>query len=118
MRLHPGPRVIFQEARVYSLDQRENSLLSCSLHTRAPESPELWPVLVKDPPLERYGVRSCGERKAEQKLITCEKLDFSDISNLKKLIAGFHKVIKSFFFWLTEEYIEYNKMEILVIPIR
>lgn len=44
-------------------DQSENSLLSCSLHTSPPESPEPGPVLVKDTPEEKYGVKVTWRRR-------------------------------------------------------
>ncbi|XP_036108389.1 RAD9, HUS1, RAD1-interacting nuclear orphan protein 1 [Molossus molossus] len=44
-------------------DQRENSLPSCSLHTSTPESPEPGPVLVKDTPEEKYGVKVTWRRR-------------------------------------------------------
>lgn len=45
------------------LDQRANSLASCSLHTSTPESPEPGPVLVKDTPEEKYGVKVTWRRR-------------------------------------------------------
>lgn len=45
------------------LDQRANSLPSCSLHTSTPESPEPGPVLVKDTPEEKYGVKVTWRRR-------------------------------------------------------
>ncbi|XP_066224681.1 RAD9, HUS1, RAD1-interacting nuclear orphan protein 1 [Saccopteryx leptura] len=44
-------------------DQRENSLLHCSLHSSTPESPEPGPVLVKDTPEEKYGVKVTWRRR-------------------------------------------------------
>ncbi|KAK1340811.1 hypothetical protein QTO34_017205 [Cnephaeus nilssonii] len=44
-------------------DQKENSLPSCSLHTSTPESPEPGPVLVKDTPEEKYGVKVTWRRR-------------------------------------------------------
>lgn len=49
-------------------DQKENSLPSCSLHTSTPESPEPGPVLVKDTPEEKYGVKVTWRRR--QHLLT------------------------------------------------
>ncbi|XP_054433059.1 RAD9, HUS1, RAD1-interacting nuclear orphan protein 1 [Pteronotus mesoamericanus] len=44
-------------------DQGENSLPSCSLHPSTPESPEPGPVLVKDTPEEKYGVKVTWRRR-------------------------------------------------------
>ncbi|ELV09173.1 RAD9, HUS1, RAD1-interacting nuclear orphan protein 1 isoform X2 [Tupaia chinensis] len=49
-------------------DQRENRLPSCSLHIRAPSSPEPGPVLVKDTPEEKYGLKVTWRRR--QHLLT------------------------------------------------
>lgn len=46
-----------------SVKQKENSLPSCSLHTSTPESPEPGPVLVKDTPEEKYGVKVTWRRR-------------------------------------------------------
>lgn len=51
-----------QEGLVPS-DQRENSLPNGSLRTSAPESPEPGPVLVKDTPEEKYGVKVTWRRR-------------------------------------------------------
>ncbi|XP_057558880.1 RAD9, HUS1, RAD1-interacting nuclear orphan protein 1 isoform X2 [Hippopotamus amphibius kiboko] len=42
---------------------RENSLPSCSLHTSTPKSPEPGPVLVKDTPEEKYGIKVTWQRR-------------------------------------------------------
>ncbi|XP_058415041.1 RAD9, HUS1, RAD1-interacting nuclear orphan protein 1 [Diceros bicornis minor] len=44
-------------------DQREDSLPSCSLHTSTPKSPEPGPVLVKDTPEEKYGIKVTWRRR-------------------------------------------------------
>lgn len=44
-------------------DQRENSLSNYSLHTSTPESPDPGPVLVKDTPEEKYGVKVTWRRR-------------------------------------------------------
>lgn len=44
-------------------DQKENSLSSSSFHTSTPESPEPGPVLVKDTPEEKYGVKVTWRRR-------------------------------------------------------
>ncbi|XP_055137080.1 RAD9, HUS1, RAD1-interacting nuclear orphan protein 1 isoform X2 [Symphalangus syndactylus] len=44
-------------------DQKENSLLSCSLHTGTPNSPEPGPVLVKDTPEDKYGIKVTWRRR-------------------------------------------------------
>ncbi|XP_029061786.1 RAD9, HUS1, RAD1-interacting nuclear orphan protein 1 [Monodon monoceros] len=43
--------------------QRENSLPSCSLHTSTPKSPDPGPVLVKDTPEEKYGIKVTWRRR-------------------------------------------------------
>ncbi|XP_052496969.1 RAD9, HUS1, RAD1-interacting nuclear orphan protein 1 [Budorcas taxicolor] len=42
---------------------RENSLPSCSLHSSTPKSPEPGPVLVKDTPEEKYGIKVTWRRR-------------------------------------------------------
>lgn len=89
-----------------SPDQRENSFLNC-FHTSTPKSPEPGPVLVKDTPEEKYGIKVTWRRR--QHLLTYLRergrlskspflaknwLGFSGINGLKKLIAGFHRVAK------------------------
>ncbi|XP_036723015.1 RAD9, HUS1, RAD1-interacting nuclear orphan protein 1 isoform X1 [Balaenoptera musculus] len=44
-------------------EQRENSLPSCSLHTSTPKSPEPGPVLVKDTPEDKYGIKVTWRRR-------------------------------------------------------
>ncbi|XP_058937400.1 RAD9, HUS1, RAD1-interacting nuclear orphan protein 1 [Kogia breviceps] len=44
-------------------EQRENSLPSCSLRTSTPKSPEPGPVLVKDTPEEKYGIKVTWRRR-------------------------------------------------------
>uniref|UniRef100_A0A8D2BC03 RAD9-HUS1-RAD1 interacting nuclear orphan 1 n=1 Tax=Sciurus vulgaris TaxID=55149 RepID=A0A8D2BC03_SCIVU len=46
-----------------SPDQRENSLESCVLHTSTPTSPEPGPILVKDTPEEKYGIKVTWRRR-------------------------------------------------------
>lgn len=46
-----------------SPDQRENSLASCVLQTGTPTSPEPGPVLVKDTPEEKYGIKVTWRRR-------------------------------------------------------
>ncbi|XP_073078987.1 RAD9, HUS1, RAD1-interacting nuclear orphan protein 1 isoform X1 [Manis javanica] len=50
-----------------SPDQRENSFLNC-FHTSTPKSPEPGPVLVKDTPEEKYGIKVTWRRR--QHLLT------------------------------------------------
>ncbi|XP_039317510.1 RAD9, HUS1, RAD1-interacting nuclear orphan protein 1 [Saimiri boliviensis] len=44
-------------------DQKENNLSSCSLHTGTPSSPEPGPVLVKDTPEDKYGIKVTWRRR-------------------------------------------------------
>ncbi|XP_055465359.1 RAD9, HUS1, RAD1-interacting nuclear orphan protein 1 isoform X1 [Psammomys obesus] len=46
-----------------SPDQKENSLPSCILGPRTPNSPEPGPVLVRDTPEEKYGVKVTWRRR-------------------------------------------------------
>lgn len=46
-----------------SPDQKENSLPSCILGPRTPSSPEPGPVLVKDTPEEKYGIKVTWRRR-------------------------------------------------------
>ncbi|XP_021045828.1 RAD9, HUS1, RAD1-interacting nuclear orphan protein 1 [Mus pahari] len=46
-----------------SPDQKENSLPSCFLGPRTPSSPEPGPVLVKDTPEEKYGIKVTWRRR-------------------------------------------------------
>lgn len=46
-----------------SPDQKENSLPSCILDPRTPSSPEPGPVLVKDTPEEKYGLKVTWRRR-------------------------------------------------------
>lgn len=62
------PESSFIKEGPISPNQRENSLPSCSLHTSTPESPESEPVLVKDTPEEKYGVKVTWRRR--QRLFT------------------------------------------------
>ncbi|XP_049738167.1 RAD9, HUS1, RAD1-interacting nuclear orphan protein 1 [Loxodonta africana] len=50
-------------------DQKENSLPSCSLRTSTPKSPDPGPVLVKDTPQEKYGIKVTWRRR--QNLLAC-----------------------------------------------
>ncbi|XP_039092232.1 RAD9, HUS1, RAD1-interacting nuclear orphan protein 1 isoform X1 [Hyaena hyaena] len=78
-------------------DQRENSLPSCSFHTSTPKSPDPGPVLVKDTPEEKYGIKVTWRRRHhlftylrergklnKNQFLVKNSLDFSDTSNLKK----------------------------------
>ncbi|KAG3292612.1 RAD9-HUS1-RAD1 interacting nuclear orphan 1 [Ictidomys tridecemlineatus] len=47
----------------FSPDQRENSLVSCVLQTSTPTSPEPGPILVKDTPEEKYGIKVTWRRR-------------------------------------------------------
>ncbi|XP_078194578.1 RAD9, HUS1, RAD1-interacting nuclear orphan protein 1 isoform X2 [Callithrix jacchus] len=44
-------------------DQKENNLSSCSLHTGTPSSLEPGPVLVKDTPEDKYGIKVTWRRR-------------------------------------------------------
>uniref|UniRef100_A0A2K6SQY5 RAD9-HUS1-RAD1 interacting nuclear orphan 1 n=1 Tax=Saimiri boliviensis boliviensis TaxID=39432 RepID=A0A2K6SQY5_SAIBB len=44
-------------------DQKENNLSSCSLHTGTLSSPEPGPVLVKDTPEDKYGIKVTWRRR-------------------------------------------------------
>ncbi|XP_012506507.1 PREDICTED: RAD9, HUS1, RAD1-interacting nuclear orphan protein 1 isoform X2 [Propithecus coquereli] len=44
-------------------DQKENSLPSCSLHTTTTSSPEPGPILVKDTPENKYGIKVTWRRR-------------------------------------------------------
>lgn len=46
-----------------SPDQKENSLPSCILGPRTPRTPEPGPVLVKDTPEEKYGIKVTWRRR-------------------------------------------------------
>lgn len=46
-----------------SPDRKENSLSSCILGPRTPNSPEPGPVLVKDTPEEKYGIKVTWRRR-------------------------------------------------------
>lgn len=75
------------------------------------------PALVEDTAGVKYDVkvvqrrgRTCllmteTEELSKSQFLVKNQLDFSDVSNLKKLIAGSLQLLKSFS-WLTEEYIE------------
>uniref|UniRef100_A0A8C8ZUU6 RAD9-HUS1-RAD1 interacting nuclear orphan 1 n=1 Tax=Prolemur simus TaxID=1328070 RepID=A0A8C8ZUU6_PROSS len=44
-------------------EQKENSLPSCSLHTTTTSSPEPGPILVKDTPENKYGIKVTWRRR-------------------------------------------------------
>ncbi|XP_018893804.1 RAD9, HUS1, RAD1-interacting nuclear orphan protein 1 isoform X3 [Gorilla gorilla gorilla] len=44
-------------------DQKENSLLSCTLHPGTANSPEPGPVLVEDTPEDKYGIKVTWRRR-------------------------------------------------------
>lgn len=46
-----------------SPDQKENSLAGCILGPTTPNSPEPGPVLVKDTPEEKYGIKVTWRRR-------------------------------------------------------
>ncbi|KAM9229733.1 RAD9, HUS1, RAD1-interacting nuclear orphan protein 1 isoform 1-T2 [Dugong dugon] len=52
-----------------SPDQKENRLPGCALHTSIPKSPEPGPILVKDTPQEKYGIKVTWRRR--QNLLAC-----------------------------------------------
>ncbi|XP_061060546.1 RAD9, HUS1, RAD1-interacting nuclear orphan protein 1 isoform X1 [Eubalaena glacialis] len=57
-----SPESSGQGGRIPS-EQRENSLPSCSFHTSTPESPEPGPVLAKDTPEDKYGIKVTWRRR-------------------------------------------------------
>lgn len=78
-------------------DQREDSLPSGSFHTSTPKTPGPGPVLVKDTPEEKYGIKVTWRRRRhlftylrergklnKNQFLVKSSLDFSDSSNLKK----------------------------------
>lgn len=77
--------------------QREGRLPSCSFHTSTPKSLEPGPVLVKDTPEEKYGIKVTWRRRRhlftylrergklnKNQFLVKNSLDFSDTSSLKK----------------------------------
>ncbi|VFV18542.1 uncharacterized protein LYPA_23C005793 [Lynx pardinus] len=78
-------------------DQREDSLPSGSFHTSTPKTPGPGPVLVKDTPEEKYGIKVTWRRRRhlftylrergklnKNQFLVKNSLDFSDSSNLEK----------------------------------
>ncbi|XP_003796482.1 RAD9, HUS1, RAD1-interacting nuclear orphan protein 1 isoform X1 [Otolemur garnettii] len=57
------PESSFVKEESVPQDQKENSLPYCSGHTNTPSSPEPGPVLVKDTPENKYGIKVTWRRR-------------------------------------------------------
>ncbi|XP_059040491.1 RAD9, HUS1, RAD1-interacting nuclear orphan protein 1 isoform X1 [Mustela lutreola] len=91
------PESSFVKEGPVSPNQRECSLLSGSFHTSTPKSPEAGPVLVKDTPEEKYGIKVTWRRRRhlftylrergklnKNQFLVKNSLDSSDSSSLEK----------------------------------